>query len=110
MISARKLRLDLVLGAGVALLAACDSAEDKEFLAACEAKAGMSSKQCSCLNDLINDGLEDKGRAYVKAIVIGDQAKVAQIQSTFGIIEGSQILARSAWIATNAPQACNVSM
>lgn len=95
---------------GALALSGCKSSEDKEFLANCETDRGMSGQQCSCLNDLVNESFEDKGRTYMKALIVGDQSKAAQIQTTFGIVEGGQILTRAAWFAANAPQACNVKM
>lgn len=91
-------------------LTGCDSAEDKAFVADCQSKRGFTQQQCSCVKDLINDGLEDKGQRYVKAIVLGNQSKAAQIQSSFGIFEGTGILARAAWISANAVQACGISI
>lgn len=94
----------------ILLLVGCESAEDTKFVADCQAKRGFTQQQCSCVKDLINDGLENKGRSYVKAIVVGDQSKAAQIQSSFGIIEGTRILARAGWISANSGAACGVSI
>jgi len=94
----------------IVLLVGCESAEDKQFVADCQTKRGFSQQQCSCVKDLINDGLDDKGRSYAKAIVVGDQSRAAQIQSSFGIIEGTQILARAGWLSANSREACGVSI
>jgi hypothetical protein len=99
------------LAGATLLLAGCESSEDRAFMADCQSKRGFSREQCSCVKDLINDSVQDeKGRTYVKALVVGDQSKAAQIQATFGLMEGGRILARATWLATNAPQACGVAI
>lgn len=91
-------------------LVGCKSAEETAFIEDCQTQRGYTKKQCNCLNDLISDGLDDKGQRYVRSVVIGDQSAAAKIQSSFGLIEGTTILARASWIATNSEQACGAAM
>ena len=105
-------RAGVTIAAGIAiiLLSGCKSSEERAFLAACESKLGHTSAQCDCLNDLISDGLDEKGQSFVRAIAVGDDSKAAQIQSSFGLIEGATILSRAGWVSANAPQACGVGL
>jgi hypothetical protein len=105
-------RATAALGLFVVLsIAGCESAEDQAFMSDCQSRRGFSEAQCSCVKDLINDSVpEEKGRTWLKALVVGDQSRAAQVQSTFGLLEGGRILARSGWLATNAPQACGVTL
>lgn len=91
-------------------LSSCGDNGSSEFIASCQAERGFSETECSCVDGLITNGLEEKGVAYVRAIILGNNSEAARIQSSFGLLEGSEILARSAWIAANAPQACNVAI
>lgn len=105
----RRFRLALALMA-LAGVTACKNAEEKAFIADCQGKRGLSESTCSCVNDLINDQLEEKGQRYVRAIFLGDKQETARIQASFGLMEGPAILTRAGWLAANSKAACGVQM